>query len=98
MKRLDEVNVILDEDNLSWQPNSDKIALAFRNGVLSTQFYACTANNRYQHVAIQNVPENILIDNGKDYRSKYTFIREELKKLEIPNTQINLFSQPQREL
>jgi hypothetical protein len=39
----------------------------------------------------------IVMSVTKDYRL-LSFIKEELKKLETPNAQINLFSQPQRNL
>jgi transposase InsO family protein len=58
--------------HLSWQPNSQTISLAFRNGVLGTQLRAFTAENKYKPVSIRNVPETVMIDNGKDYRSKQT--------------------------
>jgi len=57
---------------LSWQPNSRTIAMAFRNAVLGTQLKAYTADNQYKDVHIVSVPEEVMIDNGKDYRSKYT--------------------------
>jgi transposase InsO family protein len=58
--------------HLSWQPNSTTIALAFRNGVLGSQLKAYTADNQYKDVQIVSVPDTVMIDNGKDYRSKYT--------------------------
>ena len=61
--------------HLSWQPNSTTIALAFRAGVLGTQIRACVESPegmKYQPVQINSVPETVMIDNGKDYRSKYT--------------------------
>lgn len=57
---------------LSWQPNSRTIAMAFRNAVLGTQLKAYTADNQYKDVHIISVPEEVMLDNGKDYRSKYT--------------------------
>lgn len=56
---------------LSWQPNSQTIALAFREGVTSNQIKAFTGS-KFERVNISTLPENIMIDNGKDYRSKYT--------------------------
>ena len=63
--------------HLDWQPNSQTIALAFRNAVTGKQLHAFVAGARhdvpnYVPVAIQTVPEEVEIDNGKDYRSKYT--------------------------
>jgi transposase InsO family protein len=61
--------------NLNWQPNSTTIALAFRAGVLGTQIKACvesTEGMKYQSVQINSVPETVMLDNGKDYRSNYT--------------------------
>jgi len=61
--------------HLSWQPNSTTIALAFRAGVLGTQIKACMESPeglKYTPVQINSVPETVMIDNGKDYRSKYT--------------------------
>jgi len=56
---------------LSWQPNSETIALAFRAGVLGSQLRAFTGTG-FEPVNITNLPENVLMDNGKDYRSNYT--------------------------
>jgi transposase InsO family protein len=63
--------------HLSWQPNSDTIAMAFRNAVLGSQIRAfvgtrCDVPDHYEPVHINCLPENVTIDNGKDYRSKYT--------------------------
>ncbi len=61
--------------HLSWQPNSNTIALAFRNGVLGTQLKACVESEdglHYSPVQVNSVPEVVMLDNGKDYRSKYT--------------------------
>jgi transposase InsO family protein len=64
--------------HLSWQPNSQTIALAYRNGVLGSQLRAFTGDpassgaGKYEHIQITNVPETVMIDNGKDYRSNYT--------------------------
>jgi transposase InsO family protein len=57
---------------LSWQPNSQTIAMAFRNAVLGSQLKAYTAENEYKDIQITNVPETVMLDNGKDYRSKFT--------------------------
>jgi transposase InsO family protein len=57
--------------HLSWQPNSQTIALAFRNAVTGEQLHAYDGE-KYVPVNIQTVPEEVEIDNGKDYRSKYT--------------------------
>jgi len=57
--------------NLNWSPSSHTIAAAFRSGVLGSQLKAFTENG-YEKVSIINMPSEILIDNGKDYRSKYT--------------------------
>ncbi|TAK51475.1 MAG: hypothetical protein EPO24_15925 [Bacteroidetes bacterium] len=57
--------------HLSWQPNSQTISLAFRNGVLGAQLRAFTGE-KYQPVSMNNVCETVMIDNGKDYRSNYT--------------------------
>ncbi|MFZ1082422.1 MAG: transposase [Candidatus Kryptoniota bacterium] len=57
--------------NMSWQPNSTTIALAFRNAVTGEQLRAYNGNE-YQRLNIQCVPEEVEIDNGKDYRSHYT--------------------------
>jgi len=56
---------------LSWQPNSQTIALAYRNGVLGHQLKAFNGE-KYLQLNVNNLPENVLIDNGKDYRSNYT--------------------------
>jgi transposase InsO family protein len=58
--------------HLSWQPNSQTIAMAFRNGVLGSQLKAFTAENQYKDVHIVSVPDTVMLDNGKDYRSKFT--------------------------
>ncbi|MDP1675683.1 MAG: transposase [Bacteroidota bacterium] len=58
--------------HLSWQPNSQTIAMAFRNGVLGIQLKAYTADNQYKDVHITTVPDTVMLDNGKDYRSKFT--------------------------
>jgi transposase InsO family protein len=58
--------------HLSWRPNSTTIALAFRNGILGTQLKAFTGDNDYKEVHITTIPETVMIDNGKDYRSQYT--------------------------
>lgn len=57
--------------HLSWQPNSQTISLAFRNGVLGSQLRAFTGE-KFEPVQITNVPQTVMLDNGKDYRSKYT--------------------------
>jgi len=57
--------------HLSWQPNSQTVALAYRNGVLGSQLKAFTGE-KFEAVQLTNVPEIVMIDNGKDYRSKYT--------------------------
>jgi transposase InsO family protein len=57
--------------HLSWQPNSQTIAAAFRNGVLSNQIKAFTGE-KFERVNITNIPQTVMMDNGKDYRSKYT--------------------------
>lgn len=57
--------------NLNWQPSSQTIALAFRAGVLGEQLRAYNGKE-YQKVPMANMPEVVMIDNGKDYRSKYT--------------------------
>jgi len=68
--------------HLSWQPNSQTIASAFRNGVLGKQLRAFVSPSpssgegrgevQYVPVQMQNVPETVMMDNGKDYRSNYT--------------------------
>jgi transposase InsO family protein len=58
--------------HLSWQPSSNTIALAFRDGVLGSQIKANVNGDHFEKINLQNMPEQILIDNGKDYRSKYT--------------------------
>jgi transposase InsO family protein len=57
--------------HLSWQPNSETIALAFRNGILGSQLKAFS-ESKYVPVQMMNVPETVMMDNGKDYRSNYT--------------------------
>jgi transposase InsO family protein len=57
--------------HLNWMPNSQTIALAFRNGVLARQLKAYNGE-KYIPLNINSLPEEILIDNGKDYRSTYT--------------------------
>jgi transposase InsO family protein len=57
--------------HLDWQPSSHTISLAFRNGVLGSQIKAFTGE-KFEPVTMSNVPETVMIDNGKDYRSKYT--------------------------
>jgi len=57
--------------HLSWQPNSNTIAAAFRAGVMGTQLRAFTGD-KFETVNISTLPENVMMDNGKDYRSKYT--------------------------
>jgi len=58
--------------HLSWQPNSTTIALAFRNGILGSQLKAFTDGNEYKELHLMTVPDVVMLDNGKDYRSKYT--------------------------
>lgn len=58
--------------HLSWQPTSTTIALAFRNAILGSQLKAYTEASEYKDVNITTVPDEVMIDNGKDYRSKYT--------------------------
>lgn len=58
--------------HLSWQPTSTTIALAFRNAILGSQLKAYTEANEYKDISITTVPDEVMIDNGKDYRSKYT--------------------------
>ena len=57
--------------HLSWQPNSDTIALAFRNAVFGKQLYALV-NGQYKSCGYITVCDTVWMDNGKDYRSKYT--------------------------
>lgn len=57
--------------NLNWQPCSQTIALAFRAGVLGAQLRAFTGD-KYEPIQLTNIPETVMLDNGKDYRSKYT--------------------------
>lgn len=57
--------------NLNWQPSSKTIALAFRSGVLGLDVRAW-GNHGWYDPKFQNVPEVVMLDNGKDYRSKYT--------------------------
>lgn len=57
--------------HLSWQPNSQTVSLAYRNGVLGSQIKAFNGSS-YVQIPLINVPEEIMIDNGKDYRSNYT--------------------------
>ena len=57
--------------HLNWQPNSQTIALAFRNGVLGSQLKAFTGE-KFEPVQLVNVPEIVMLDNGKDYRSRQT--------------------------
>ncbi len=54
---------------LSWQPNGDTIALAFRNAVTGSQLHAFNGET-YEPVHINCLCDNLEIDNGKDYRSK----------------------------
>jgi transposase InsO family protein len=58
--------------HLSWQPNSTTVAIAFRNAVLGTQLQAYTSDDQYKPVQLISVPDEVMMDNGKDYRSKYT--------------------------
>lgn len=57
--------------HLSWQPNSTTIALAFRNATLSAQLNVQTSAGM-QPVRLVTIPKDLLIDNGRDYRSHYT--------------------------
>lgn len=57
--------------NLNWQPSSETIALAFRAAILGHQLMAYTGE-RYEKLSISNVPKEVMMDNGKDYRSAYT--------------------------
>lgn len=56
--------------HLSWQPNSQTIALAFRNAVLGKQLLA-NVENEYKECGYIAMPEEVWMDNGKDYRSKH---------------------------
>jgi len=68
---IDQRTGLLVGYHLSWQPNSQTIALAFRNGVTGAQIKAYTGS-KFEQVNVSTLPENIMIDNGKDYRSNYT--------------------------
>ena len=57
--------------DLNWQPTSQTIAMAFRAGVLGLQLKAFTGE-RYEPIRLLNVPETVMIDNGKDYQSNQT--------------------------
>lgn len=56
-------------------PSSNSIALAFRNSVLGNQLYAIVANDsgndEFKKVSVNVLPQELIIDNGKDYRSNY---------------------------
>jgi len=56
---------------LSRQPNSLTIAQTFRNSVLGTQLRVATKDG-YVGIPICNAPEDVDVDRGKDYKSKYT--------------------------
>jgi transposase InsO family protein len=65
--------------HLSWMPNSQTIALAFRAGVTGSQLKAKKAAaeseeslGEFVPVNSVNVPAHITVDNGKDYKSKAT--------------------------
>jgi transposase InsO family protein len=68
---IDQRTGLLVGYNLNWQPTSQTIALAFREGVMGSQLKAFTGN-KFERVNISTLPENVMMDNGKDYRSKYT--------------------------
>jgi transposase InsO family protein len=56
---------------LSRQPNSQTIALAFRNAVLGTQLRIAT-HEGWMAIPINDAPEDVLVDRGKDFKSQYT--------------------------
>jgi len=62
---------------LSYQPNSETIALSARNSFFGTQLKVAVPDEqggiRYQQLEnFADIPDDIEIDNGKDYRSRYT--------------------------
>jgi hypothetical protein len=56
---------------LSRQPNSLTIAQAFRNAVLGTQLRVATKDG-WMPIGVCDAPEDVGVDRGKDYKSKYT--------------------------
>jgi transposase InsO family protein len=67
---IDQRTGLLVGYHLSWQPNSQTIALAFREGVMGNQIKAFTGS-KFERINVSTLPENVMIDNGKDYRSNY---------------------------
>jgi transposase InsO family protein len=62
---------------LSYRPNSNTIALAFKRACLGTQIYAAvgfTADGKveYAQANLVDAPDRLRYDNGKDYKSRYT--------------------------
>jgi transposase InsO family protein len=57
--------------HLSWQPNSQTIAMAFRNAILGKQVLAYS-ENEYKETGIICICEEVWMDRGKDYMSKFT--------------------------
>lgn len=55
----------------SYYPNSNTIALAYRNAVLGTQLEVAT-DDGYKPLGIVDAPDLIVYDNGKDYKSKFS--------------------------
>ena len=56
---------------ISRQPNSQTIAQAFRNAVLGTQLKVATRDG-YMSMNYCDAPEDVYVDRGQDYKSKYT--------------------------
>jgi transposase InsO family protein len=60
--------------HLSWMPNSNTLALAFRNAVLGSQLHVCVKDGegkKYEAVRLTSVPSRLIVDNGKPEHSKY---------------------------
>lgn len=57
---------------LSYRPNSETIALCGRNAMTGAQIQVATPEGPKPIENFMDVPDIVLIDNGKDYRSKYT--------------------------
>jgi hypothetical protein len=57
---------------LAYRPNSGTIAISFKRAVTGKQLRVCTTGSVFAPVQIPDAPDVATVDNGKDYRSKYT--------------------------
>ena len=56
---------------LAYAPNSNTIAVSFKRAVMGSQLMMKTERG-YQSANIMDLPDIVSVDNGKDYKSRYT--------------------------